>query len=63
MGNFNIVFYLDGIPRKEKRHPFDIVRALGMKIIDYEGHPIGSIIKFKVENIPAKLPEYIKIIK
>lgn len=46
-----------------KQHPQLQTQELGMKVLSYEGVPIGDCIIMEVENMPEILPEYIDVIE
>lgn len=45
-----------------KDHPQDDMEKMGVKVLKYEGVPIGDCVIMEVENLPEKLPDYIEII-
>lgn len=43
-----------------KSHPQEVVQSLGMKVLYYEGVPIGDCVMMQVLNVPVSFPDYIE---
>lgn len=44
----------------EARHPMEVVKELGMTVIEYEAVGIADCSMMEVENIPDELPSFIR---
>lgn len=54
---------MDGpIPEMGDLHPQAYVQSLGMKVSEFYGNMMASLVAMKVDNLPDNLPKFVKVL-